>query len=216
MAKFAHDMRNSITAVRITAQIMCQDQAIQVKAARIGQRLDRVSTQLDDLTQDVLDAERILTGQKLNLEFAPVDARMAVAGAVFNMTGAHGSGFKLVDGTPEICVCDARYLRRAVQQLLDNGFRHGSAEPVTVALTRDEQRLEIKVQNRRCSDLDNLDWIQAFSKPVAEAFGREWGFGLSFARLVSEGHGGRVEFHADRERVSILLSLALNASIAVS
>ncbi|RLK59348.1 PAS domain-containing sensor histidine kinase [Actinokineospora cianjurensis] len=193
-AAVAHDLRTPLSALRAAAEVLSLD----VAEHRALGVLDRQVAALTRMTDDLLDAGRVITGN-LRVDPRPLDLREVVADAV-GPPGLHGREVLVsVPDEPVVVLGDRVRLGQAVGNLLSNAVRYSSAgTPVRVGLVVAAGTAEVAVVDSGIGFDPALAEVlfQDFTR-VADTRTGGLGLGLAIARGVVSAHGGTVTAHSD-------------------
>ncbi len=216
-ALLVHDLRNPLTAVKgafqlLEANLVPQDREL----FKLGKNaLDRVMEAVGDLLK-----VRMLEQGKLTLERVPTVLSELTTHVVETLRAAALDGKIDVQQTATgdtAIEIDAKLVRRALENLLINAFRHTN-ESVDVSVSGDERAVTLVVSDRGPGVPDFLKgelFDMYGSLALQKAGGRRGhGLGLYLVKLVSSAHGGDVvvrdrvgggaEFVITLPRVSLL------------
>jgi len=200
LAAISHDLRTPLTRLRLRAERIDDPElrdGILYEVVRISSMLDETLEYLRPGTRE----ERM----------APVDLPSLLQ-TICTEFGDVGHGVSYA-GPPRLAwVCRANALTRAVSNVVDNGVQHGSAV-----------RVGLRVGEGGMAEIEVADDGPGIPAPLREkvfdpffkgdhsrpaATGRGFGLGLSIARDVVRGHGGRIEL-LDRMPHGLVVRLSL-------
>ena len=194
-ALLVHDLRNPLTAVKgafqlLEANVVPQDRDL----FKLGKNaLDRVMEAVGDLLK-----VRMLEQGKLTLERVPAVLSEVTANVVETLRAAALDGKVLVqqvDSGDTAIEIDAKLVRRALENLLINAFRHTN-ESVDVSVIGDEKAVTLVVSDRGPGVPDFLkgELFDMFGSLALQKAGgrRGHGLGLYLVKLVARAHGGDV------------------------
>jgi signal transduction histidine kinase len=177
LANASHELRTPLARIRMAVELMKADADPQRKA-----ELARDIAELDALIEEILTASRLDHAPSLALEDVDFLGLVAEECARYDAVA--------LDGEPVSLRGDARLLRRAVRNLLENAFRHG-APPVQVSLRASASGATLRVQDAGPKIRDAEKIFEPFWR------GREGagaGLGLSIVRQIVRMHGGEVAY----------------------
>jgi two-component system OmpR family sensor kinase len=145
---------------------------------------------LDALVEEILLASRLDHVERLE-HTEPVD--------LLALATEEGARYDIeVIGTPATVRGDDRLLSRLVRNLIQNALRHG-APPVTVAISRDENSIQLRVHDHGAGipESENARIFEPFYRPSgrSERSGG-WGLGLALVRQIAGHHGATVHYKA--------------------
>lgn len=195
-ATVAHDLRNPLNAARAAAALIvsqAQSDNVTNTAKRVADNIGRV----DRMVQDLLDAMRVQTGARLQLEIRECDLTEVVRETVTRLHAEHGRRFVLNAPEPVRGFLAPDALQRAIENLTDNAVKYGDpSEPITISVSETHGRAIVRVHNHGApipaEQRETL--FRAFARlSDAEHSGKKgWGLGLAQVRAVTEAHGGSI------------------------
>lgn len=204
VSTLTHDLRNPLSAARISAQLLGRPGIDDEGRARASQRMLTSIDRTDGMIQDLLDANRIRAGQPVPLRVRDLDLSGMLRETVAELEGLHGPRVRLALEGDLKGQWDGEALRRVVENLVTNAIKYGSAtEPVIVEARGGSDLVEFRVRNQGepipAGDLPHL-FDQFRRSRRAERGGNEgWGLGLTLVRGIAEAHGGATWVVSTRE-----------------
>ncbi len=203
----AHDLRGPIGTARFAAQMLDRPKeeqkgpaSLQGRTTLIIRNLDRA----DRMVQDLLDAQRVHAGKRLEVTRAPCDLATIAREVVDDLSEQHRGRFLLDAPTPIEGQWGANELRRALWNLATNAIKYGSPDaPVHITLRPRPDGAEITVHNEGPPIPPEAQ--AALFEPFARARNGQatpqgWGLGLTIVRGVAEAHDGSVEVDSAADR----------------
>ena len=180
LANASHELRTPLARIRMAVELVKADADPARKAA-----LARDIAELDALIDEILMASRLDATPQLALE--KVDLLGLVAEECARYDGV------ALDGEPVSVRGDARLLRRAVRNLLDNALRHG-ARPVHVTLRAeaDGSTLRVRDAGPPIAQSERERIFEPFFRGARPAAGS--GLGLAIVRQIARLHGGEAAY----------------------
>lgn len=195
-AGLAHRIRNPLSAIKGTAQLMADEPAspVGVRAARIVEASDRIDGMLAQLLRFARPPE-------------PVPAPFDLA-ALAREVAADAGGVP-VEGSPSPvpAVGDAGHVREILEELIANARAHDASGEVRLAVRREGERSLAEVLDRGPGL--SVDPEKAFDPYVTTRPGGT-GLGLPIVRALARAAGGDVTL-ASREGGGCVARLALPA-----
>ena len=195
LAGISHDLRTPLTKLRLAAEIAGphMEPALAASMARSVDEMDAVVVQFMDFAR--LDAG---PGGHEAVHAAPLDV---LAEALAQAQADHGRTLELQCHAPTPIAVRPQALRRAVDNLVENAWRHG-LPPVVLRTGEDAggHRAWIEVADSGAG-IDPAD-RERLRRPFARGSGASRagppgaGLGLAIADRVAWLHGGRLELHA--------------------
>ncbi|WP_162245660.1 response regulator [Brevundimonas sp. Root1279] len=202
----SHELRTPLTSIAGSLGLLAGGAAgvLPEKAARLIGIAQANSQRLVRLINDILDIEKIESGQIL-LEMEPLDLRDVAAQSIESVRGmADGLGARLtlLDGIPAPVRGDSDRLIQVVVNLLSNAVKFSPENgEVTVVVEPANRIARLSVRDRGPGVPEEFR-ARIFSK-FAQADGSDTrarggtGLGLAIAREIAERHGGRLWFESD-------------------
>ena len=189
LAGVSHDLRTPLTKLRLGVEI-AGPQIEPELATRMVRSLD----EMDAILGQFLHFARMQ-------EAEPVQpaALNDLAQAIAQAQADHGRSVALELGAPPPTPVQAQALRRAVDNLVENAWRHGAAPVVLRTGIGEKAEVWIEVQDHGpglpAAELERVR--QPFARGEAARSGRPGaGLGLAIADRVARSHGGRLELHS--------------------
>ncbi|MDH5492206.1 MAG: ATP-binding protein [Myxococcales bacterium] len=196
-ADLSHELKNPVATIRASAEILEDAIVEDPDAARsFAQRIGESALRLSRLIDEMLALAR-LEAHGIGQERASLELGALIEEALRDAAPrALAAGVRLEPrlGRRIRVLGDARWLRRAVENLIDNGITHspeGSA--LSVRLEARSGQAELTVEDRGAGvDPSLADHVfERFVSTRHHAGGT--GLGLAIVRAVAESHGGRAE-----------------------
>ena len=194
-ALLVHDLRNPLTAVKsafhlLEENVVAEDRSI----FNLGKNaLDRVLEGVSDLLK-----VRMLEQGQLTLERVPTVVSELASGVVETLRTAalDGKIEVLQTGSGDTSLeVDAKLLRRALENLLINAFRH-TRHAVELSVTGEAKGVTLVVGDRGpgVPDFLKCELFDMFGSLALQKAGgrRGHGLGLYLVKLVAQAHGGSV------------------------
>ncbi|MBK8258727.1 MAG: GHKL domain-containing protein [Polyangiaceae bacterium] len=186
-ADLSHELKNPVAAIRASAEVLA-DGALEEKeeAKRFVGRIQEATTRIEALLGDLLSLARI---EARGVETA---ARVNVVDIVRELAARDRDGASVQTNLPLIADVrgDAAWLTRAVDNLIDNAVRHGTAgQPITIEVKREGGSVHIQVRN--AGTVDKNVAKRLFRRFVTTREGKGGtGLGLAIVRAIAEAHSG--------------------------
>jgi signal transduction histidine kinase len=199
-----HDLRTPLSAASMGAYLLSQQstdpQAVVRLAALVATNIERV----DKMIVDLLDANRLHAGQKLDVELEHCVLNEIASETLDELGSVHGTRFALRAASKIDGYWSGTSIRRVLENLCNNAIKYGAAHrPVTVSLVQRDDFAVIEVHNEgpAISPRDLATLFDHHQRAASARRGRErgWGIGLTLVRGIATAHGGRatVESSAD-------------------
>ena len=199
----AHELRTPITGVKGYAQMLLRAQERGTLAperlTQALQTIDRATSRLAALTDDLLDVSRLRLGelplQRQRRSLEPI-VREVVARAVEGKGLARSPSIAVEPGLPPVPV-DAERIEQVLSNLVENAAKHSPADgPIRITLRGNEGGVVVEVAD------EGIGLPAGAEAVIFEPFGRAanalarrlpgLGLGLHLCRSIVERHGGRI------------------------
>jgi signal transduction histidine kinase len=209
-ARFAHDIRNPVTAARSLAQQLARDPTAPANAEHAG----IILAELERVERRVRDLLRFARREELRVEPTEVGALVRAAVEPFASRCAAG-GVTLAVEAPEPVVVpvDAEKLRLALANLIENALdavAGAAAKRVAIAVGRANGRATVRVSDSGPGVPD--DALPHLFEPFYSRKSHGTGLGLAIAKRTVDAHGGAIAAHQPPgEGLTFTIELPLHA-----
>jgi signal transduction histidine kinase len=204
LAAVAHDLRNPISALKISADLLSLNQTVPPeKLPQLMSVIRRQVHQLDRMVGDLLDRSRIETGH-LELRIEDCDAR-AIARSAFDLFSSVSTKHQFKLNLPDSAVpvrCDPLRIEQVLNNLLSNAIKYSpGGGKVELTLEEDDTELQFDVSDQGIGiPREEVPYVfEPFRRAGAP---REdipgVGLGLSVAHRIVQAHGGRIEIDTQK------------------
>jgi len=205
IAMLAHELRNPLAPIRTAVHMMERLPAGDPTQAEMRRTIERQSTHLMRILDDMLDIARVTRG-KLSIEQVRVDLADVVARAVEVALAAgerHDLKVELPD-EPLVVTGDPARLAQVVGNLLTNAIRYtppGGSIWIKGRREGDEALLSVRDTGRGipAENLETIFGMFVQGKDPIHRVGGGLGVGLALARRITEMHGGRLVVASEGE-----------------
>ena len=202
LAILGHELRNPLSAVVTTLQLLRLQQAVTPSQQQAYDVLDRQVAQLTRLLDDMLDVSRLARG-KLQLSTAPVSAQEVIRRSVEttrSLLAARGHSLQVI--APDAAIelfADSGRLEQVLTNLLTNAAKYTPPDgKIEVEVMTDNGEAVIRVRdNGEGISADQLPRIVEMFTQAPQHRGQGLGIGLALAKTLLELHGGRLEVYSD-------------------
>jgi signal transduction histidine kinase/DNA-binding response OmpR family regulator len=205
LSMLAHELRNPLAPIRTGVDVLRLRGDNQPEVIWARDMIERQTTQLVRLVDDLLDVSRI-TGGKIRLEMESVDVAAIVATAIETSRpliddAGHQLHVSLPDET--LCVnCDRLRLAQVLSNLLNNAAKYTRAGgSIRLSVDREGSEGVFRVRDNGIGiPPEMLSKIFELFTQVERSLDRSrggLGVGLTLARRLIEMHGGRIDVASD-------------------
>ena len=204
LAMLAHELRNPLAPIRTATHVMAKAPPGDPVHAQMRQTIERQTTQLSRIVDDLLDITRVTRGQ-MQMRQEPVDmAEVVRTAAETAAPGIEGSRHSLqIDIGPGVHVRgDAQRLTQALANLLNNAARYtppGGAIAVQARAEEGFAVVRVRDTGRGIEPhmLERIFGMFVQGREPLERVGGGLGIGLALARRIAELHGGKLEVKSE-------------------
>lgn len=191
-ASLSHDMRNPLSVIVSAAHLLALGHH-ETRSPAMVKKIIENAKRLGDMIDEMLDALSIRRGEQLPLELIKFDM-LELAREVSSNLDAEQSATCSVDGVSVVGHWCRDSMRRALENLVQNGFKYGDAQGVHVQVEETLGRVIVSVRNHgNPIAMEQRGQIfQYLWRDVGSTEKKGWGIGLPFVQDVAESHGGSV------------------------
>ncbi|WP_433926628.1 AAA family ATPase [Sorangium cellulosum] len=195
----SHELRTPIAAMRLAIQGLLRRKREPATEEQITRALRTTERQIDRLLRlidELLDVSRIHAG-RIPLHLEQVDLAAVVREAVepFRERMAQSrSPLHVHAEAPVVGTWDRFRLEQVIENLLDNAFKFGAGEPVSIAVSRRNGMAQLTVEDRGIGiPPARLACVfERFERAVSTRNYGGFGLGLYIVRRIVEALGGAV------------------------
>jgi PAS domain S-box-containing protein len=207
LAVLSHELRNPLAAVRMVVQMLQNSGELPSSAANAISIVDRQTTQLVRLVDDLLEISRItrdsfeLQRQTIDLEWI-LQSTLEAAGA---FTESHSIELKFRNTAGEMLVeADPVRLVQVFSNLVGNACKYSDpGSTVDVIIERDDAQAIVRVRDTGAGiPADQTDKVfEMFAQidPERDRKAGGLGIGLALTRGIVQLHGGTIDAHSQGE-----------------
>jgi PAS domain S-box-containing protein len=203
VATLTHDLRSPLSSIQLNVELL-KKRYDDEKATVITNRALKGIHRVDQMIQDLLDANRLRAGEGIPMDKSEMDLALLAREVIDDLTLVHGNRFHLHSSGAMNGVWNSNGLRRILENLCNNAVKYGETEGiVTVTLSAQDERVIISVHNEGnpISSEDQVNLFEPFKRINARDKNRPmgWGLGLSLVKGVAEAHQGSVSLSSSKE-----------------
>jgi signal transduction histidine kinase len=216
----AHDLRQPLSVLRTSAELLLRKEALQEHAPNLERVLRNVE-RMDRLIADLLDFARARPGSGMPLERKRVDLCGTLQQAIDGLQTVHPDRQIVVDRRGSCAgFFDADRMLQVFGNLLDNAIAYSpKGSPIDVVLEEDEKTLVFRVHNGGPPIPADLlpTLFEPFRRGTSAANTRGLGLGLFIVRQIVFAHGGTVTVtSSEAEGTTFSVRLPKSAEIMIA
>lgn len=214
ISALSHDLRTPLTSAILSAQLI-QRKTNDANVTPLAKKVEGSLKRVDKMIEDLLDANRLRAGQKIDLKIQEFDLSSLIRSTVQDMETIYGDRF-VVD-LPETLTTylSPQNIRRIIENLCTNAIKYGSASaPVSIFVHPDQDRFDLGVRNfgNPIKKEDSVNLFEQFVRNTEKGSSiKGWGIGLAIVKGVTEAHGGKVSVESDEEGTTFNINLPIDA-----
>lgn len=209
VATITHDLRSPMTAVLMNAQIMKRKsdnpELIETHAGRIVNNINRA----DKMIQDLLDANLIRAGLKLQVKLEKTNLSKIIQDITDGYNEIYNNRLKLISNTHDLSVMTSGSgISRAFDNLITNAIKYGfDNTPIEATLNDINGSIEISVKNTgeviKPEDIQNIFDPYKRTQSAEKGVQKGWGLGLTLVKGVAEALDGNVSVISTKEKGTV-------------
>lgn len=197
VSAMTHDLRTPITAARMSAQIIRKNpqniENVHKQISRIIANVDRI----DDMIQDLLDANLIKAGQVLPVNRVEWNLKNIAEETLSDLVVNYGPRFILNAPANLHYNCSKDAIRRILENLCSNAVKYGSSDtPIIITMLEDAEHVFINVHNQGNiipqNEINGLFGKYQRSTAAIASGQKGWGIGLTLVKGLVEAHNGSI------------------------
>ncbi|SFQ39618.1 hypothetical protein SAMN05216567_11571 [Variovorax sp. OK605] len=197
IAVLGHDLRNPLSAVGATAELLVRRES-EPELVKLGTRLKASTRRMSGLIDDVLDFARVRLGSGMGLSLREADF---LASGLKDVVDEVRAANPQLDIRDDIAIngavrCDQGRIQQVLSNLIGNAVTHGAPDrPIAVRAAIEGDKLVLSVTNGGTpippDDLAKI--FQPYWRPAHSKPGGGLGLGLYIASEIVAGHGGTLQ-----------------------
>lgn len=219
VSALSHDLRTPFAVAKVSAQLLKRKADNKESIFQIADKIISNMDRADRMIRDLLDANRIKSGEGIPLNYQEVILNLTVEFVVSELEDLFGNRFVVVNNSGEVRgQWDVSAVQRIIENLASNAIKYGDkTEPVTITVEKSGQYAILAVHNKGQpippEDLANLFIQYRRTESALKSDQRGWGIGLSLVKGLAEAHGGSVTVvSAPDQGTTFFVRMPLNKS----
>ena len=198
----AHDLRNPITAAKLSIELLINKSDPNDGTSKIKSRILNSMERIDLMIHDLLDAGRMRAGKKLEFSLEECDINNILQDCIEESNELYDSRIVLKSPGSVIGCWNENGLRRIVDNLISNALKYSYPQtPIDLELSRNTEGVQISLHNFGLpipeSSMKNL--FKQFNRAHNGEGKKGWGLGLTVVKGITEAHDGHVEVESSEE-----------------
>jgi signal transduction histidine kinase len=192
----AHDLRTPLASIRAGTDRLTRSSWEDPSNAPVSAVVRRGVDRLDRMIGDLLDVERIRSGESIAIQPEPADAAAIVDDVVRTFRVVHGDRLEARVDHPMRGSWDPHALERILENLVSNAFKYGDPQCVVRLTARDAGKVvsfEVHNEGSPIAACDVPALFEPFQRGVDTRGQKGWGLGLPLVHALCTAFGGRVE-----------------------
>jgi PAS domain S-box-containing protein len=205
-----HDLRNPLSAILMSAQLLQQDAGLSDRALRAVQRIATSGNRMQRMVHDLLDFARSRLAGGIPVERTPLDLHELAREVVQEMSiGAPGSDIRLDLTGDGLGSWDGDRMAEVLSNLLRNALQHGAEAPIDVRIEDAGDGIRLEVSNLNRQGPIPARALATLFEPFRQGqrTGSGLGLGLYIVDQVVRAHGGEISVQSDTERTTFAVQL---------
>ena len=205
ISMLGHDMRSPLNSASVNAQMIARSPGDIEGVVKRAQRVVAAVERIDSMIQNLLDADRLESGDPLALEIDQHDLAQMVRQTYDDLVLTHGTRFALespahLEGHWDLCA-----LQRTLENLCVNAVKYGDPErDITIRLENRDNGVAMSVHN--WGPPLTPECVASLFKPrfrrieEVQKAKHGWGLGLALVRAMAIAHGGHAYVSSTAEK----------------
>ena len=215
----SHDIKTPLTSIINYVDLLRREELNNEKAVEYLEVLDRQSTKLKKLLEDLVEASKASTGN-LAVESERLEAGVFLIQTVGEFEEKlSNAGLKLIIKKPDepvYIIADGRHLWRVTDNLMSNIYKYAQPDSrVYVTLEASNERVEITFRNmsKYPLNISGDELMERFVRGDKSRNDEGHGLGLSIAKSLTELMGGEMYIIVDGDLFKVILSFKREPNI---
>lgn len=205
VSALTHDLRTPFAVARVSAQLLKRRADNKEALFEISEKIISNMDRADRMIRDLLDANRIKSGEGLPLNAQEVILNLTVEYVVSELEELFGKRFLVISGHGELKgYWDVSAIQRIIENLASNAIKYGEKnKPVTITTSKSGNFAVVSIHNfgqpLSAEDQKNIFSQYHRTEAALKSDQRGWGIGLSLVKGLAEAHGGSVAVESNAQ-----------------
>jgi len=203
VSTLTHDLRTPLSSAKMSAELLARQPDDPNRIQMLAGLIIKGVVRIDHMIQDLLDANLIRAGEKLQLKFTEFNLTFLVRNTLDDLTVVHGKRFIFKSTTQLRGRWNKHQLRRVIENLTNNAVKYGDPDkPITVSLTaptKDTVLMTVQNFGTPISKDEQLNLFEQYRRSSDPEKNRKkgWGLGLTLVKGIVEAHQGEIQVTSD-------------------
>lgn len=196
----AHDLRNPLSTVKVSAQMIGKRPEDEKGSSERSERIIRSVDRIDNMIQELLDASRLKANLKQPLEFKECDLDWLLKDITFELNSSNEDRIEIKSETPCMGQWNQDGLRRLVENIVTNAIKYSYPDtPITISLEQNENEAILKIHNlgEPIPVEDQPGLFEKFKRARSAENKIGWGLGLTVVNGMIAAHKGNIAVESD-------------------
>jgi signal transduction histidine kinase len=198
VSTLSHDLRTPITSAKLAAELIAHN-ANDAQISKLATRIMDDLSRSDQMIKDLLDANRIRSGEKLPLKIRETKLIQLIRSALTNLARVYGDRFRLHADHEIVGYWSGSDLERAIENLAINAVKYGAHDaPIDLYVFEEGEKVVISLHNFGSFITPSQKHVlfQPFTRLHDKSM-KGWGLGLTLVRGIAEAHEGQVQIESE-------------------
>lgn len=202
VSSLTHDLQTPLTALRLSTQIILKRPDDKKIVINSGERIMKNLNRVEQMVQDILDANKIRAGVPLPLEVTEIDIVDIVKVIIAELNLIYHQRITLEYEQQIKGFWSADAIRRIVENLCSNAIKYGEEKgPINIRVSKLSSSVQIEVHNKGpcipAYEQANLFDLYKRSLSAKRGGKKGWGLGLTLVKGLTRSMGGEVRVRSE-------------------
>jgi signal transduction histidine kinase len=199
VSTLSHDLRTPITSAKLAAQLIAQSAKDNTQISKLAIRIGDDLSRSDRMIKDLLDANRIRSGERLPLKIRETQLIHLIKSTLANLARVYGDRIRLHADHEIVGYWSGSDLERAIENLAINAVKYGAHDaPIDLYVFEEGEKVIISLHNfgSFITPSQKKVLFQPFTQLHDKAM-KGWGLGLTLVRGIAEAHEGQIQIESE-------------------
>jgi signal transduction histidine kinase len=195
MLSIAHDLKNPITAAQTGAELIRLAPKSELTIP-LAENMIKSMKKMNEMVEEFHDTSRLRAGRELVLPLSDCDINEILREVIAEMQVVYGNCFLIQAEGPLHGQWNANYLRRLIENIVNNAAKYRSPGTQVALQLRGESMNALLIVHNQGEPIPPSQQAQLFSAERWKKSGRTlkgWGLGMSIAKGIVDALGGTIQ-----------------------